>query len=450
MKKNLKKLGEFISSNIQRIAIFIMSIIILSSVAYGAQFANQAHNIGSAFEVYSPAGVGEIEGEELDPEEVLGSFVNIAFLGFDESDSREDTFYRPDTLFVASIDIEKNTVDVINIPRDSYVQIANRGGHKDKINHAFYYGQRFGDGVDIESRKEEGLRYTMETMSWVLSDIPIHNYVTVDMDGAEEIIDLIGGVEFYVPGDVYNYRGTRKRLQQGKQVLDGEKFMYLARDRTSLNSNDFERIEMQNQLMKAAFEQMMQANMIPKIPQLYRQVNHMVDTDLTVAQITALTLVANQIDLNNDINFHTLRGSTARDNNGISYVMLDEHQRVSVIKEVFGIESSWRTIVMQNPWVEEDHRTEEKDDPTEENDEHNEDVKDQDLEEDKDGDKNRENDETGKDDDKDKDDGKDKNEDQDKDKDTDDDKSEDDEKDKDDGKDDGDKDSEENEDEENV
>ncbi len=73
------------------------------------------------------------------------------------------------------------------------MQIAHRDGGKDKINHAFYYGHDYGDGTDAETRVEEGYRYTIDSISWLLSDIPIHHYVSIDMDGVVEIVDLIGG-----------------------------------------------------------------------------------------------------------------------------------------------------------------------------------------------------------------------------------------------------------------
>ncbi len=88
--------------------------------------------------------------------------------------------------------------------------------------------------------------------------------------------------------------------------------MYLARDRTSVNRNDFGRIEMQNKLMKATFDQMAQAKMIMKAPQLYSKVSDMVNTDLAMVQITALALVGADMDVD-DINFHPLQGSFARD-----------------------------------------------------------------------------------------------------------------------------------------
>ncbi|MBU5583699.1 LCP family protein, partial [Enterococcus sp. S181_ASV_20] len=67
--------------------------------------------------------------------------------------------------------------DSVSIPRDSFVEIVG-ADYEDKINHAHSIG---------------GPEMIMDTVEKFL-DIPIHHYVSVNMDGLQTLVDAVGGV----------------------------------------------------------------------------------------------------------------------------------------------------------------------------------------------------------------------------------------------------------------
>ncbi len=69
------------------------------------------------------------------------NIINIMLVGFDKDEvrSKEGNIFRTDTNIVLTINLEKKTIDIISIPRDSYVSIANTKG-MDKFNSAYGHG----------------------------------------------------------------------------------------------------------------------------------------------------------------------------------------------------------------------------------------------------------------------------------------------------------------------
>ena len=141
-------------------------------------------------------------------EEFPNKYVNIAVLGFDRNAEREQYAYLflPDFLAVLTINFETNDIALVRVLRDSYVPIIVPGltGVKDKINHSYYYGYTYGTGPD---RDANGLQCVLDTLSNVLGGIPIHYYVSVNMDGLAYLVDAVGGVEHRVKENLYDKAG---------------------------------------------------------------------------------------------------------------------------------------------------------------------------------------------------------------------------------------------------
>ena len=127
--------------------------------------------------------------------------INIVLLGFDGSQTpgRDDALYRPDTIMIAALNLREGSAKIVNIPRDSYVQIFGTNIY-DKINHSYMYGYyRAAEGEDPH---QSGLKTTLLTVRNFLGGIPIHGYLSIGMDGAADIIDSVGGIYYDVETDV--------------------------------------------------------------------------------------------------------------------------------------------------------------------------------------------------------------------------------------------------------
>ena len=129
-------------------------------------------------------------------------------------------------MLVATFNRKANSINLLSIPRDSYVYIPEVG-YKDKINHAHAFG---------------GPVSTIETVEELL-EIPIDYYVKINFDAFIEIIDALGGIDMYVPitfteQDSMTGAGAIS-LNEGYQHLNGEETLALARTRKI--DNDLER-----------------------------------------------------------------------------------------------------------------------------------------------------------------------------------------------------------------
>ena len=130
---------------------------------------------------------------------------------------------------IASLNFKSNEVSLVSIPRDSYVKIAGTEIY-DKINHSYMYGHGL---PDVKDPHQSGIDTTIRTIEDFLGGIPIHYYVTVDMDGVREVVDQVGGVYFDVKYPVRSdYGRGYLMLDQGYQLLDGKKFLIFVRDRS--------------------------------------------------------------------------------------------------------------------------------------------------------------------------------------------------------------------------
>jgi LCP family protein required for cell wall assembly len=265
-----------------------------------------------------------------------GNTINILIFGIDRSEGREESgkygsIYRPDTIVLASINLETEEVDLISIPRDTYVPLyGNRG--RTKINACMYYGAIYGDK---DTDFENGLECLEQTVSALLGGVPIDFYVGVDMDTVVDVVNSMGGVEFDIP---YNlYKDGKLKLEKGNQVLNGKNFLFLARDRKNAGS-DIERVAMQQKLLKALFEQFKESNKLMSIPTIYQSLKEDIYTNFTFEQVVSLAANVKDLDVDN-INTHTFPGFYgSRD--GISMWIINQSKRVSLIKDVFGISAS--------------------------------------------------------------------------------------------------------------
>lgn len=195
-------------------------------------------------------------------------WTNIILLG---SDKRADNrSWRTDTMIVVSVDAQRDTVRLLSIPRDLWVDIPGHGF--DRINTADLWGElaREGGGPDL----------VKQTVRESLG-IPIHYYVRVNFEGFMKVIDTIGGVDFYVDCPL-----TDLGLQPGLHHMDGRTALRYARSRTT--TSDFDRSNRQRKLLMALWEQGLTKDIIPKLPALWKAMAGTIQTDLPLHQVISL------------------------------------------------------------------------------------------------------------------------------------------------------------------
>jgi LCP family protein required for cell wall assembly len=194
--------------------------------------------------------------------------VNILIIGCDEIENQG----RADTIVFLSISPKTKDVLILSIPRDTRVEIPERG--MDKINHAYAFG---------------GERLISKTVSSFL-DVPIHFYAVVDFIGFVYIIDELGGVEIDVEKEMHyvdKAGGVEINLYPGKQILDGGKALQYIRFRYD-KLGDLGRIKRQQKLALTVIKKMIHFDSITKIPQISEGMKEYMETNIEAQDAIAL------------------------------------------------------------------------------------------------------------------------------------------------------------------
>lgn len=345
VKSWFSKIGKKFSSlsKVKKVIVIAVMVLLITGSGVSAWYINRLSNLENLFpELAWPV---ENEGEdELDLSAIQGEKVlNIALLGLDHDESRSKRRVDGytglvDTIMIAAVNIETGKVDIVSIPRDAYVTIYNQNGYKDKINSANYWGWRKGL-PDVEDKVEAGYITQLETISMVLG-VPIHYYVALNMDAAIEIIDILGGVWYDVPVRTYHVSG-RIIAEPGYQWFDGERFLDYVRSRQA--GGDYYRASKQQDVMVEVFKQFKQKDKLVNAPQVMLSVNNNLVTNLSLEQIVALALYGTKKVDTSNISTHMLEGSLKWGAipgrpQGNNYYIIDQQNRVELVKEVWGIE----------------------------------------------------------------------------------------------------------------
>ncbi|MGI6368250.1 MAG: LCP family protein [Anaerolineae bacterium] len=254
-------------------------------------FAEQETGISQPERKPDPQG-GEPQPVEAEPEpEPLGERINVLLLGIDQRPGEKGPF-RTDTMILVSLDPVTNTASMLSIPRDLWTTIPGYG--EGRINTAHFTGDnlKYPGGGPALAKKTV----------WYALGVPVDNYVRVNFAGFEQLVDAIGGIDVEVTEDIYDatyptsdYGTMVLRIPAGNHHMDGDLALKYARTRHG--SSDFQRMERQQQVIRAAFSKVLSLNIpLSRIPTILQVLGSSVQTDLTPSQIITLVDAARKID----------------------------------------------------------------------------------------------------------------------------------------------------------
>ena len=240
-----------------------------------------------------------------------------------------------DTMLLLRFDPEDQTVNVLSIPRDTKVELPNKG--ETKINFANYHG---------------GPALAAKTISNLLGGVTIDRYIRVNVQGVEKLINALGGVTVYVPKDM-KYQDDSQHLyinlKKGKQHLDGNKSLQFLRFRYD-RYGDIGRIQRQQMLMRAIVEQTLKPSVLVKAPKIFSVVQSHLDTNLTVEEFLALAGFAAKME-RSKVQMLMLPGEFSGDGKKeVSYWIPHHRQIRRIMGKHFDLEDSWvATSKARNP-----------------------------------------------------------------------------------------------------
>ena len=178
---------------------------------------------------------------------------------------------------------------------------------------------------------EEGMEALLDYVSDIIGYRP-DGYMLVSLDAFVDIVDLMGGIEFDVPMDMFYEDPSQDLyidLKAGLQKLDGYEAMGLVRFRKGYADQDLGRVDVQRQFISACMDQWLTISNIGKVPQVLSTMQASSTSDLTTGNLLWIALNAWRSGFGN-MQTATLPGY-ADMIDGASYYVLDPEGVADVI-----------------------------------------------------------------------------------------------------------------------
>lgn len=155
-----------------------------------------------------------------------------------------------DSIMLAAVNESANKITLISIPRDLVVN-----------------GRKINEYLSLYGAAE--LKEKVETVS----GLPIHSYAIFNFHAFETIIDILGGIDTYVPTAIYdplypdgNGGYTLYSISAGANHMSGAEALQYARSRHS--TSDFDRAKRQQQILKAIQERILNFDILNRLDEM--------------------------------------------------------------------------------------------------------------------------------------------------------------------------------------
>lgn len=139
---------------------------------------------------------------------------SILFIGVDDTETTKGSAggHMADVLTLFAIDKKSGTINVINVPRDIMADIgiySPDGGYIGRDRQAIAAAYAYGDGKDTSCLN------TAAAVSRLFYNLPVKTYLSLRMDGIQEINDAVGGVDVVSPETIVPFeKGKTYHLEK--------------------------------------------------------------------------------------------------------------------------------------------------------------------------------------------------------------------------------------------
>jgi polyisoprenyl-teichoic acid--peptidoglycan teichoic acid transferase len=230
--------------------------------------------------------------------------VRILLLGIDQRTGvvDDEKYFRTDTMMVVNIDPVRETIGVLSVPRDLWVDIPD-GGPPARINTANARG-------DSNGYPGGGPALAMETVQNNLG-LRVDDYLLVNFDVFTTSVDLLapGGVEICVREVIDDpdypdagYGTIRVHFDPGCQTLNAEQLLQYARTRATQGA-DFDRARRQQEVLAAMKQRVTSlegvGTMVAQAPALWDELSGSFRTSMTLEEILRLGTLVQRIPREN-------------------------------------------------------------------------------------------------------------------------------------------------------
>lgn len=222
----------------------------------------------------------------------------VLVMGLDRRPGETGLAYRTDTMMLVSLDPATQSIGILSIPRDLYVEVPGYN-QLQRVNTPMVLGEL--------RQPNYGPQLAMQTVQYNLG-IRVHDYVAVDFNSFIKFVDAIGGLQIDIPYSIsdplypdMNYGYDPFYIRAGLQTLDGRTALKYARTRHG--DNDFQRAQRQQLVLYAIRDQIMNPERLPQLivqsPSLWAALQGGIYTGLTLDQVIQLGLYLKDIPQEN-------------------------------------------------------------------------------------------------------------------------------------------------------
>lgn len=209
----------------------------------------------------------------------LSRTLNILVLG---SDRRPNTpNWRTDVMMIVALDLDAGRAGVISIPRDLYLEaIPNHTANR--INTVDYLGE--------QDQPDGGGPALLKALISQHMDIRIDHFMRFDFESFKAFVDALGGIEITIDcsyRDLVTWGAAGIDLKPGIARLTGDQALKYVRSRYM--GGDLDRARRQQRFAWAVRNQILQENLLPRLPAIYQALAASIDSDIGI--VTALQLV---------------------------------------------------------------------------------------------------------------------------------------------------------------
>ena len=289
-KKKRKKKGRGL-----KIALIITLILVIGiggTIAAGfAVVKNTLDNVGRI---------------ELDPDMIginpqvdseLRDYRNIALLGIDARDMKDDSNVRSDAIIVASINKKTDEIKMFSVYRDTMLDLGDDSPGLDKVTHGYFYG---------------GPTKMLYALNKNL-DLNIKEVVVVNWKSVADTVDALGGLDIeiqeseikemnkYIQDTYNNIGGSNEKIKQaGMQTLNGNQAVTYARIRKDSSEGDYRRNERMKIVVKAAFQKAKKMN-VNKLEKISDDILPEIKTNLSSGDMMKMMIKLNSYKMTDSV-----------------------------------------------------------------------------------------------------------------------------------------------------
>jgi LCP family protein required for cell wall assembly len=174
--------------------------------------------------------------------------LNLLLMGSDTRGSLgtdlNATGSRSDTIMVVHVAGDRKSIQVISIPRDTWVPIEGYG--MGKINWALSYG---------------GVKLAVNTIENLI-DAQIDHVAIIDFEGVKKVTTVIGGVPVDNPVSFDVFDGHLEHFLKGPLVLEGDRALMFVRERHAFAEGDVSRIQNQQRFIRGFIDKVLSLDVL--------------------------------------------------------------------------------------------------------------------------------------------------------------------------------------------